>query len=1131
MKKIVTIFLSTCMLLSIVIGLASCNKEHYCSYGEMTYDDNYHWFECLECGKPDQQSPHTFSKNDNICDSCGYNKQGGEEFTSEIVDGISYTKNYSYYDEITNNSYVGVEVAILDDSATIVEIPEYYKGYPIISVTIDHGVTKELSIPSSVRKIISYDASALEKITVSEDNSVYSSVDGILYNKDKTQLLLVPSKISGEVSFPDSLTQICNVYGEPASDLALSYITKLETGDGIQELPEAISAIALKELHIGKSLQNVDIDLLAGLEKITVDSENPAYYEENGILYDKAKTYVILVPNGVRKAEFSDGVQEISIMAGARNMLQMVVPKSVKTIDINFNVATKLQEIYNLSSVNLSSYANYLDIHTSKDEASVLLEQNGYTFYQAYYDDGTVEFTELLDYNGAEKNITLPETYNGDFYRIADNAFAYHPTVEQVKIPSTVISIGQEAFAYCNSLKKATIACDVDAFAFRNCENLQEIVWAEGVSSIENDVFLWCQKLTIMNAFPSSLQSIYAANSLPDGVKETVNGVVYFKNWALGYIEGTTNVTIREGTVGLSTYFFTNSETLMSLSVPVSVRILPYEAYSLPSTLYELQDNGLYLGSWLMGVEDESQSSLIVRDGTTNALVTTYLEELSIPATLKNIQFGYEPEKLIFRGDLVDWLQTSLFGYTGWQVIVDGQLLSEITSLTLPVGITEIPSDGLKDFSNLQTLVLPEGVTTIAAHAIDAGSLKELYLPTTLTEVSFGAFDNVGDTELKIYYSGTLENFLKMNFVGETGARALPYAELYVNDMRVTEITLPDTAVNVETYMYKGITLIISADNPKYLQHSGVIYDKTSMSIAYVPQDLSGEIVIPEGVTVIGYMAFKDRNITKVTLPSTLKTIDSYAFYGTDISELYIPASVTEIGEFVFAETHLKNVVIPKTVEIIGINSFLSETIEKIYYEGTFDEWIDITNDSSVGCMAYFYSEEEQTIENYLETEQTYWYFDAKGQPAFWLNLGNSLNGKTYVVTDAEVTVSDYYWSLIVLLKENDMLDQAFATDTELYAVANAATTKQEYEQGLAEIYGKQYGEVSFSNGMMTVSNPNVSGVTVDYIEVNGMVYVEGQGFVSYISSDTQIYEITVGEKIDGNDTISVKYIYTVVSN
>ena len=1131
MRRIAILILSVCMLLCVGACFTACNNEHYCSYGEMTYDDNYHWFACLECGKPDQQQPHKFGENGSVCDACGYNKQGGGEFTSETVDGVSYRKNSSYYDEIIGEAYVGVEVVILEESAPIVQIPEYYKGYPIISVTVSNGVTRELSVPSSVRTIISSNASALENITVAEDNPVYASVDGVLYDKDKTKLLLIPSKISGEVIFPDSLTQICNIYGQPTSDLYIPCLTKLDTGDGIQALPESVSAIALKELHIGKCLQSIDSDLLAQLEKITVDSENPSYCEENGILYDNAKTRVILIPNGVRRAQIADGVQEISVTEGARNMLQLFVPESVSTVDINFNVAAKLQEIYNLSSVDLGEYAGYLKIHTSTDEPSVLSEQNGYTFYQAYYSDGTVESTELLDYSGTEKNITLPETYNGNFYRIANNAFAYNHYVEEVKIPKTVIVIGREAFAYCDSLKKVTIACDVDAFAFSHCASLVEVVWEEGVSSIANDVFLWSDGLTVMNEFPGSMQSVCAANSLPDGVKETVDGVIYFKNWALGYTEGTANVVIREGTVGLSTYFFRDPEALTSLRVPVSVRILPYESFELPSNLYEEQDNGLYLGSWLMGVANESQSSLTVRDGTTMALVTVPLGELSIPATLKDIQFGYEPERLIFRGDLSDWLKTSLFGYRGWQVIVDGQLLSEVTSLTLPVGITEIPTDGLKDFTNLQTLILPEGVSAIAAHAVDATFLKELYLPATLTEVAFGAFDNEDDTELEIYYSGTAEDFFKINFVGEEGTRAFPYAELYINDVRVTEITLPDTAVSVEAYMYKGTTLTVTEDNPKYLQHSGVIYDKDTMSIAYVPPELGGEIDIPEGVTEIGYMAFADRRITKVTLPSTLKTIDSYAFYGTDISELSIPEGVTVIGEFAFAQTRLESVIIPKTVESIGINSFIGETIEKIYYEGTGDEWIEITNDSSVGCEAYFYSAEEQTVESYLETEQIYWYFGAEGKPAFWLNFSNSLDGKSFVVTEAEVTVSDYYWSMIVMLKESGMLDQAFDPETEFYAAANEAATKQEYEQGLAKIYGKQYGSASFDNGKMTVSNPNVSGVTVDYIEVNGKVYVEGQGFVSYILSDTQIYEIMVGNKVEGNDTISVKYIYTVVSN
>ncbi len=60
-------------------------------------------------------------------------------------------------------------------------------------------------------------------------------------------------------------------------------------------------------------------------------------------------------------------------------------------------------------------------------------------------------------------------------------------------------------------------------------------------------------------------------------------------------------------------------------------------------------------------------------------------------------------------------------------------------------------------------------------------------------------------------------------------------------------------------------------------------------------------VVIPDGVTEIGYGAFYEKNVTKVILPEGLRTIGNEAFaYCFDLSEIIIPESVTSIGDLAF---------------------------------------------------------------------------------------------------------------------------------------------------------------------------------------------------------------------------------------
>ena len=73
-----------------------------------------------------------------------------------------------------------------------------------------YGLT-EITIPDSVTSIgydAFYNCLNLESITVSEGNQTYSSQDGILYNKNKTEIICIPKAIKGSVIIPDGVTSI-----------------------------------------------------------------------------------------------------------------------------------------------------------------------------------------------------------------------------------------------------------------------------------------------------------------------------------------------------------------------------------------------------------------------------------------------------------------------------------------------------------------------------------------------------------------------------------------------------------------------------------------------------------------------------------------------------------------------------------------------------------------------------------------------------------------------------------------------------------------------------------------------------------------------------------------------------------
>ena len=102
------------------------------------------------------------------------------------------------------------------------------------------------------------------------------------------------------------------------------------------------------------------------------------------------------------------------------------------------------------------------------------------------------------------------------------------------------------------------------------------------------------------------------------------------------------------------------------------------------------------------------------------------------------------------------------------------------------------------------------------------------------------------------------------------------------------------------------------------------------VTILYKFEDISGELVIPDkidgySVTVISQGAFRNaKNLTKITLPSTLVEIESYAFEGCSALEsIVIPNSVTKMGDYVFMNCKsLKECKLSNALDKIPMHTF-----------------------------------------------------------------------------------------------------------------------------------------------------------------------------------------------------------------
>lgn len=85
---------------------------------------------------------------------------------------------------------------------------------------------------------------------------------------------------------------------------------------------------------------------------------------------------------------------------------------------------------------------------------------------------------------------------------ILHNAFQYAPQVVSVEIPNTVKYIESEAFMECE-LKEVRIPFGVIGFGsrvFKNCKNLQCVVFENGDTKLDDDCFLGCSDTLVVKA-------------------------------------------------------------------------------------------------------------------------------------------------------------------------------------------------------------------------------------------------------------------------------------------------------------------------------------------------------------------------------------------------------------------------------------------------------------------------------------------------------------------------------------------------------------------------------------------------------------------------------------------------------
>lgn len=214
---------------------------------------------------------------------------------------------------------------------------------------------EEFNIPENVESIAAtfISSSNLSRINVDSNNKYFTSVDGILFDKDSTRLIKYPENRDGSsYEVPNTVNTIdANAFG------SCKNLQTIVIADSVEKIGDsAFYGSKLKTINLGGGITNINNKPFYGalnLTNINVITENDKYESENGVLFNKGKTILIKCPPAIINGEvyeIPNTVVEIGPQSFYRSQIKnVIIPSSVKKIG-----SESFFQCYNLEELNLS---------------------------------------------------------------------------------------------------------------------------------------------------------------------------------------------------------------------------------------------------------------------------------------------------------------------------------------------------------------------------------------------------------------------------------------------------------------------------------------------------------------------------------------------------------------------------------------------------------------------------------------------------------------------------------------------------------------------------------------------------------------------------------------------------------
>lgn len=274
----------------------------------------------------------------------------------------------------------------------------------------------------------------------------------------------------------------------------------------------------------------------------------------------------------------------------------------------------------------------------------------------------------------------------------------------------------------------------------------------------------------------------------------------------------------------------------------------------------------------------------------------------------------------------IDGVQVMSGGWSGQEDMVTAK------TLIFAEGGDTAPSMDLSLWPNLERIVLPASVTDIEYlfRGRVCGNLcaLEVHPDNPAFQSMDGVLFSRDGRKLLAFPPGLTDAYAIPETVTEIAEGAFPACD----EPRLARLILPDSLTKVDVRClpdYHSLkALEVAVDHPCYESREGMLCEKKTGTLLYVPPGQGEYLHVPNGIRGIASDAFRfsgeNEWARSVSMPLSLVEMAPYAFAGcTALMSIALPPRLHDIPEGAFKEClALERVVLPMALETIGPLAF-----------------------------------------------------------------------------------------------------------------------------------------------------------------------------------------------------------------